>query len=297
MVIGLPRSGTTLLHRLLALAPEARPLKYFEVRHPIAPPGRDDRRERARFEHKSMAWLAPGLDVKHFSAPDEAEECLFLFDSTLVSSSFWVAAPVYGYLEWYLSQDQREPYRQYREHLQLFQAEQPTRRLTLKAPVHTANLGALVAAVPNVKLVQLHRDPAASLNSVNSLFYTLHRAVSDEVDLQRMARANLDFLARGIERNLEARQALDPGALLDIRYDELVADPVGVVQKIRAHHGLDFTGEYEARLRAFMRDNPQHKHGRHRYSASDFGLDDGVIRARFERYLARFPELVRRGDG
>jgi hypothetical protein len=291
MVIGLPRSGTTFLHRLLALAPEARPLRYFEVRHPIAPPGRDDRRERAQREHRGMAWLAPGLDAKHFSGPDEAEECLFLFDSTMVSSSFWVAAPAYRYLDWYLEQDQRGPYQQYREHLQIFQAEQPSRRLTLKAPIHTANLGALVEAVPSVRLVQLHRDPVQALNSVNSLFYTLHRAVSDELDIARLGRANLEFMVRGIERNLAARDALAPGTIVDVHYDDLVADPVGVVRRIREHHGLDFSAEYADRLAAFARDNPQHKHGRHRYSSADFGLSDDEIRARFARYLEQFPRL------
>ncbi len=297
MVIGLPRSGTTLLHRLLALAPEARALRYYEVRHPIAPAGRDDRRERARREHRGMAWLAPGLDHKHFSGPDEAEECLFLFDSTMVSSSFWVAAPVYRYLDWYLEQDQREPYRQYREHLQIFQAEQPTRRLTLKAPIHTANLRALREAIPNVKLVQLHRDPVAALNSVNSLFYTLHRAVTDELDLGRLGRANLEFLARGIERNLEARKALPRELIVDVYYDELLADPLGVVRRIREHHGLEFDSEHAARVEAFVRDNPQHKHGKHRYSAADFGLDDHEIRARFAGYLERFPRLLPDGGG
>ncbi|HVJ17811.1 MAG TPA: sulfotransferase, partial [Polyangiaceae bacterium] len=223
--------------------------------------------------------------------PDEAEECLFLFDSTMVSSSFWVAAPAYRYLDWYTEQDQRGPYRQYREHLQIFQAEQPTRRLTLKAPIHTANLGALIEAVPNVRLVQLHRDPAQALNSVNSLFYTLHHAVSDELDLHKLGRANLEFMAHGIERNLAARDALAPGTLIDVYYDELVADPVGVVRRIREHHGLDFDADYAARIEAFVRANPQHKHGRHRYSSADFGLDDESIRARFASYLEQFPRL------
>jgi hypothetical protein len=291
-VIGLPRSGTTFLHRLLALAPEARALRYFEVRHPIAAPDHDDRHERARREHRGMAWLAPGLDAKHFSGPDEAEECLFLFDSSFVSSSFWVAAPAYGYLDWYLEQDQRAAYQQYREHLQIFQVEQPSRRLTLKAPVHTANLGPLLEAIPNVKLVQLHRDPARSLNSVNSLFYTLHHAVTDQVDRQRLGRANLELLARGIDRNLAARQGLPEGAVLDVYYDDLVTDPLGVVRKIREHHGLSFDDDYASRLRAFVAGNPQHKHGQHRYSADDFGLYDRQIRQRFAEYLERFPRLA-----
>jgi len=291
MVIGLPRSGTTFLHRLLALAPEARALRMFEVRHPIAPRGRDDRRRRSVREQKGLSWLAPGLDAKHFSGPDEPEECMFLFDSTFVSSSFWVAAPVYKYLDWYLEQDQREPYRQYREHLQIFQAEQPARRLTLKAPIHTANVDALLEAVPNVRLVQLHRDPVQAISSVNSLFYTLHRTVTDDLDLARLGRANLEFVARGIERNLEARRALPPDLICDVYYADLVADPLAVVRRIREHHGFDFDSAYAQRIEAYLRDNLQHKHGRHRYSSADFGLSDDTIRARFARYLEQFPRL------
>jgi len=289
IVIGLPRSGTTLLHRLLALAPEARALRYWELRRPSAPPGQDDRRAWARSQQRAFKWLARGLDAKHFSGPEAPEECLFLFDSTLVSVTFWVAAPVYGYLDWYLAQDQRGPYRTYRELLELLQAETPEQRLTLKAPVHTAHVPALRAAVPEAHLVQLHRDPRPALASMNSLFATLHRVVTEKLDLERMGQANLNFTATGMERLLDARSGLPDGTIFDVYYEELVADPVGTVRGIRRHFGLSFDAEYEAQLTAFMRENPQHRHGTHRYDARDLGLDDATILGRFERYLERFP--------
>jgi len=289
IVIGLPRSGTTLLHRLLALAPEARALRYWELRRPLPPPGHDDRRAWAGSQQRAFKWLARGLDAKHFSGPEAPEECLFLFDSTLVSVTFWIAAPVFGYLDWYLAQDQRAPYRTYRELLELFQAETPERRLTLKAPVHTAHVPALRAAVPEAHLVQLHRDPRPALASMNSLFATLHRVVTERVDLGRMGHANLNFAATGMERLLDTRAGLPDGTIFDVYYAELVADPVGTVRAVRRHFDLSFDAEYEARLVAFMRENPQHRHGAHRYDARDFGLDDEQILGRFERYLERFP--------
>jgi len=292
IVLGLPRSGTTLLHRLLALAPEARALRYWELRRPLPPPGYDDRRAWARSQQRAFKWLARGLDAKHFSGPEAPEECLFLFDGTLVSVTFWIAAPVYGYLEWYLTQDQRAPYRTYRELLEILQAETPAQRLTLKAPVHTAHVRALRAAIPEAHLVQLHRDPRPALASMNSLFATLHRVVTERVDLERMGHANLNFAATGMERLLDTRETMSDGTIFDVYYADLVADPVGTVRGIRRHFGLSFDAEYESRLAAFVRENPQHKHGAHLYDARDFGLDEQRILTRFERYLARFPRVL-----
>ncbi len=291
IVLGLPRSGTTHLHRLLSLAPKGRALRYFEVRRPIAPEGDDDRVAWARSQYRTFRMLAPGLDAKHFSGPEEPEECVFLFDSTMVSVTFWIAAPVYGYLDWYQEQDQRPAYRQYREHLQIFQRETPEQRLILKAPIHTAYVEALLAAIPDAKLVQLHRDPVPVLTSVSSLFYTLHRAVTPRVDPRRMARANFEFLVRGIERNLAARRVLDPSRIIDVYYDDLVASPEAVVQRICDFHGLPFDDEFRRRVTQYAQQNPQHKHGAHRYSSSEFGLSDGEIRERFTDYMARFPGL------
>jgi hypothetical protein len=293
ILLGMPRSGTTLLHRLLALAPEARALRYWELRRPLPAPGPDDRRAWAASQQRAFKWLARGLDEKHASGPEEPEECLFLFDGTFVSATYWIAAPLYGYLDWYQRADQRGPYRTYREYLSIFQAETPGRRLTLKAPVHTAHLGALRAAVPEARLVQLHRDPRVSLPSANSLFATLHQVVTDHLDLERTGRANLDFFAQSLDRLLAAREALAEDAVLDVYYQDLVRDPIGTVRAVREYFGLSFDGEYAARLSAFLRDNPQHKHGRHHYAAADFGLDEAEIGRRFARYLERFPRARR----
>jgi hypothetical protein len=291
IVIGLPRSGTTLLHRLLSLAPRARSLSYWEVRKPLCPPGPDTRLAWARRQQASMKWLAPGLDAKHFSGAEQPEECMFLLDSTLLSATFWIAAPVYRYLEFYLEQDQAEAYRGYREHLRIFQAAQPGRRMTLKAPAHTAHVRALLQAIPNAKLVQLHRDPVSVVGSMNSLFYSLHRVVTDDVDLERMARTNLELLATGIDRNLLARDELGTTNIVDVYYRDLVADPVATLERLAERLELPFDAEYRRRSSEFVRANPQHKHGRHRYQAQDFALSEPEIRARFARYSERFPDV------
>ena len=135
----------------------------------------------------------------------------------------------------------------------------------------------------------------AVLGSVNSLFHTLHRVVTERVDLARLGRANLSLIARGMDRHLEARRRLADDAIVDVYYEDLVRDPLRTVRAIYDRLGLSFTPDFELRLREFIAGNPQHKHGRHRYRAADFGLSDSEIRARLSAYLERFPKVVQHG--
>jgi hypothetical protein len=273
---------------LLALRTDARALRYWELRRPLGGSA-EERIAWAHGQQRAFKWLARGLDAKHASGPEAPEECLFLFDSTFVSATFWIAAPLYGYLDWYLAEDQFAPYRVYREYLSIFQTETPRARLTLKAPIHTAHVRALLAAVPEARLVQLHRDPRPALASANSLFSTLHRVVVDELDAERLGQANFELFATGMDRLLDTRSTLPEGTIHDVYYDDLVEDPMGTVRELCVRLELSFDAEYRGRVEKFLRDNPQHKHGEHRYAAEDFGLTNDAIAARFSRYLETFP--------
>ena len=147
--------------------------------------------------------------------------------------------------------------------------------------------------MPEAHLIQLHRDPRPALASANSLFATLHQVVTEEQDLARLGRANLDLFAACLDRMLTARESFPEGTVHDVYYDDLVRDPLGTVRQIRELYGLPFAPEYEERVRTFLHQNPQHKHGAHRYAARDFGLSDDEIATRLARYLAAFPRAER----
>lgn len=294
IVIGLPRTGTTLLHRLLALAPGARALLYWELRRPLPSPGKDHRLEQAGRRLKLTETLAPGFRSKHPTGPQEAEECWFLFDSSLVSAAFWLTAPVYGYLDWCLRQDQSGPYRTYREHLAVFQSQSPASRLVLKAPFHTLHIDTLLQAIPTARLIQIHRDPVTAVSSLNSLMYALRAAVSDRVDAARLARTNLDLLAVAAERCLAVRSSLSADAVIDVYYEDLVTDPVQVVRAIGEQLGMPMDEGHEQRLRRYLAQRPKDRYGAHLYRTEDFGLTAAEIARRFEAYLERFPRLRRR---
>ncbi len=284
IVVGLPRSGTTWLHRLLALAPDARAVPFWELRDPLARPGPDTRRAEATTTLGAMKRLAPELDAKHFFSADEPEECTLLFDCSLWSGTFYRMAPVYGYLDWYHEQDPQIGYQVYRELLEALQAKTPDKRLVLKAPDHVGYLAALLAAIPEAKLVQTHRDPAPSLVSYCSLMRTVHGLVSRSVDVPRASQAGVDLWARLSDRNLLERPSIPAKSLVDLDYELLRTEPVSAVQQVCDGLGLDFDPVWRERVASKAAEQPQHKHGRHNYEAADFGLDPEAIRARFSDY-------------
>lgn len=291
VIVGLPRSGTTLLHRLLALRPGARGLAYWEVRNPLRPRGRDRRLQGSKRQLALLDLLAPDFKAMHQVRAEDPEECWFLLDSSLTSATFWMTAPVYGYLDWYLGQDPSAGYARYGAHLRRFSAERPGEQLVLKAPIHTLNLGRLRHTLPDATIVQIHRDPVACVNSVNSVVRQLQGAVTDHVDQPRLGQANLDLLARAAKRSVADRGSWPADPVIDVYYEDLVADPCGVLRALQGRLGDEFGPEHERRVRRYLSDDPATRHGVHRYRASDFALRDDDIRGQFAGYYSRFPRL------
>jgi Sulfotransferase family len=288
IVTGLPRSGTTLLHRMLAADPTHYGPPYWELAQPLAPSlGSDHRRWYAALTLGLRGLLAHDLDRKHFVAVDTPEEDLHTLGATFQSWYYWMAAPVYGYLDWYLGQDQQRKYREYRAWLQVVQAAHPGRRLVLKSPEHTGGLAALLDAVPEAHVVQLHRDPRTSFASFVSLTRTTQHMFTGPIDHTRSARASLSLLSSELRRNLAARDR-HPGAVLDLRYDDLVADPGVTAQRIYQRFGLDWTDAAARALRRYVHQNPPGRHGAHHYPL-DAGLPPAEVSAAFHPYQQSWP--------
>ncbi|MBN1508191.1 MAG: sulfotransferase [Sedimentisphaerales bacterium] len=295
VVIGLPRTGTTFLHRMLAADPASRAIPMWELMRPLPnrriasgwKASRWYRRYAAKGQMGLWPWLAGRADRKHYIRADTPEECMYLLDATFVSLGFWVVAPVYGYLQWYNDHDRLKPYAEYRQMLQAIQAADPGLRLTLKAPAHTGSLDALLDAMPEALIVQTHRDPVAACKSFNSLLYTTHSAVSDRIDRKATALANLRFLANEARRNLAARDTR-PNTVLDVHYSRLVTDPIGTVRSIYERFGLGWSDAFEANLTRYVGHNPKGARGDHEYDSAAFGLTDRQIAEQFSDYCRRF---------
>jgi len=288
IVLGLPRSGTTFLHRLLAQDPQNRGLYFWELIRQTPPDKRMDfRRLKAKMEYTVFQKLSVSLDHIHVVRDSEYEECIWLMMTTFHSGAFYVMAPVFSYILWCMKQDRLKVYEEYVQLLKLYQFAAPKRRLVLKAPAHTGSLPEIKRLMPDAILVQTHRHSADVVNSINSLIYWTHYNVVDRIDIRKMVQCHLDMLEYEINRNLSSRKNYGIG-VFDVLYEKLLAEPLSIVENIYQAHGLNLTNRAKTRMKKFIAANPQHKHGVHKYCADDFGISENKIIEPFEEYMTQF---------
>ncbi|TNE92604.1 MAG: sulfotransferase [Deltaproteobacteria bacterium] len=292
VVTGLPRSGTTFLHRLLSAPDVARGVALYEHVHPVVRGRRDLRRldVHAMFEPWKRASRVYGLDAIHFVRPDMPDECNFGMRLAGRSMIYWATAPTYAYLDWLLEHDLRESYQLYRRVLQLHQRRHPEQRLTLKCPHHLAWLPALVEALPEAHVVQTHRDPLQTVPSEAKLILSLQGLATHELDWQRTVDANSMKAKTFADRAVAFASDPEGRRVLHVDYKALVKDPVRLSAQIHGHFGLAFAEEDRTATEAFFAENRQHKHGKNRYSLEQFGLDAAELERSFASYRETFLE-------
>jgi hypothetical protein len=290
VVTGLPRSGTTFLHRMLAAEPDAASITMTEHVFPL--PHRPVDYRRLDVWAKFQPWLAASnrynMDAMHYVRPDLPDECNFGMRLAGRSMIYWATAPVHGYLRWLLAQDLRECYQLYRKVLLLHQRRMPGRRITLKCPQHLAWLPALAEALPEALIVQTHRDPMETVPSECKLVLSLQAISARTFDWQRSVEGNSLKVRTYAERSLAFADTPAGSRVKHVDYRGLVRDPLGVVRDVHAHFGLPFTASHETALARFASANRQHKHGRNDYSAEQYGLDRSQLAVEFKRYRERF---------
>jgi len=286
-IVGGWRTGTTLLHRMLATVPGLRAPLYWELSNPLeaaaaAPKDRKAHARRAQALHDFQYKLNPTKQVVHESGADQPEECVVAMGKD--GLNWALTAPVWApdYAAWLRTQDFTGSYRLHKETLQILAGSRPAARWVLKAPAHLAELSAILAVYPDAAVVHLHRDRLETVASGASLFAVFQATYSDRVDPLAIGAYQLDTYAFWEERAAAARRSPPPGAaptFIDVAYTDLTADPIGTARDIlsRADHAL----ADDAPLAAFLEANRQHKLGRHRYAPEDFGLDEAKVRARF----------------
>ncbi len=292
-ILGLPRTGTTALHQLLAEDPDNQMLEYWLAAAPGPRPPReqwkgDPRYKQAVFGLKLVYFLDPGLKAIHLLTADGPDECRHLFLQSFLDHTFDSNATIPTYTKWFGEQDMRPAYARHRDILKLIQSPTPGRRRALKYPAHMRHLDVLLETYPDACIVQTHRDPARVLPSVCSLVARWRAIYEDGVERRSLGPWQLDMYANMVQHAAAVRDASDPARFFDVAFAELVADPVAVVQRMYAHFGFEFTPEAERRMRAWHAANPQGKHGGHHYDAEEFGLDEDEIAERFAAYAKRF---------
>lgn len=290
-IVGLPRTGTTLLHGLLAQDPASRVARAWEVMLPSPPPERERREDDPRIravERRLMGFdlLAPDFKTIHPLGARLPLECIAITAHTFASPRFHTTYHVPTYQEWLEHQDLGPSYAFHRRFLQHLQWRDPAPRWVLKAPAHVFHFEALFATYPDAIVVQTHRDPLTVLASVASLTLVLQHAFAEHLDPGDIGAEVRRRWAMGLERAMQFRRDNPSAAarFLDVRYHDLVRDPIAAVRRIYERFAMPFTVEAEARMYEHLARYPKDKHGQHRYSLAQFGLDPDDLGRRFKAY-------------
>lgn len=286
-VTGLPRTGTTALHRLLGADPAHQGLELWLAEYPQPRPARDKwesypEYRRLRAYYAKAHRENPDFMGLHYIAEDVLEECWQLLRQSIHSVSYESLAHIPTYARWLQKQDWTPAYQRHRRNLQLIGLNDVGKRWVLKNPSHLFSLDAILTVYPDALIVQCHRAPETLLASMCSLAQHSTEGWSNTFVGRQIGKDVLETWSTAIERFNIARVAHNPGQFYDVDYFEFVADPVAVAHNVYRHFDLPLTDEA---ARAIAQASAEGKEGpgapRHRYSLTDYGLTSEQVRTRF----------------
>lgn len=302
-IIGMPRSGTTILHALLHLDRNHRAPLCWECLLPYPAPraqdyDRGDRLDTIRNEFERIFRLVPDFRKKHYMEADSPQECIAITALNFTSFQYLSVACAPSYHDWFARADQARNLRWHRRFLQFLQSGGvSTNRWLLKSPVHLMRLNDVFEIYPDANVIVTHRNPAEVVPSTASLISSMRSLYSDEEDTKRTGQEQLVIWADYLDRFLRDRDHLKKEEqVLDIHFDQFKHDQMRVVDMIYEYFGWTLHDKDRSRMEQFLRDQPRGKHGVHEYSLQEFGTKQDAIEKRFKRYLTFLEGLDARSE-
>jgi len=197
-----------------------------------------------------------------------------------------------GYVQWLQQSNLNSAYEYHNLFLKILQWRSPNERWALKAPVHLFSFKELLNQYPDANIIHIHRDPLKTLPSYLSMAKTIWSKFSDtKIEPRDLAVKTLSLHVDSIAKAFKKRGAATINNLYDLRYTNLVNDPVAAVKDIYKHFDLNMNMAHERRMNIWLQDNPQHKHGKHQYSLEMFDLSSDEVRESFSEYIKFQPSL------
>jgi hypothetical protein len=292
--LGLPRTGSTALGILLGEDPAVRCLRNWETMWPCPPPEAATQASDPRIAatEKSMAQRAhvfPRMVAMVPSTATSPAECQLLMGMDFKSQIFQAFAHMPSYVQWLNHEADLVPtYHYVKRVLKLLQWRCPPHRWRLRNPSHSLFIGALNEVFPDARFVMTHRDIAAVAPSVADLYYELHTAQSDAVDLPAIGALARDFLELGMRRMIAFRDGGEDHRFFDIHFAPFQKDPFPSIEGLYAFLGETFSAEARAAMQAWWSGNAQEGRAYERTDPAAFGLDLAAIREQFSFYTQRF---------
>jgi len=293
-ILGLPRSGTTILFNLLAQDPSHRSPRTWEIDYPSPPATADDYADNPRI-HRSQKViddfhrLAPSFNGIHPQGARLAEEDQRILAMNFSGCGFqhFVRAP--GHQRWQFEHDRTESFRWHKRYLQFLETHVRKPRWLLKSPDDQLYLKAIFDVYPDALIIHTHRHPAEAIPSVGSLTYTVRRLFARECEPKDVGVDQMNFWGDILNHCVRDRDELGvEDQVIDVSFGDLLDDPMRVVRGIYERFSLPLEESLVKRMQAFLDDNKRHGHGVHKYTLQQFGLDEAMIDARFGDYIRRF---------
>ena len=286
-VTGLPRTGTTAIHRLLTADPRHQGLELWLAEFPQPRPPRETWSQNPVFQQLDAQFAKahaedPDYTGLHYMTADEVEECWQLLRQSLHSVSYETLAHVPMYSRWLARQDWTRPYRRHRKNLQLIGLNDTDKRWVLKNPSHLFALDAVFATYPDALVVQCHRPAETIMASMCSLAQHTTEGWSNSFTGEVIGQDALETWSRGLKLFDAERAKHDPAQFYDLDYFEFIKDPIATVERIYRQFDIEFTDAARESMEAMHAESQQGPRApKHTYSLADYGLSPELVRDRF----------------
>jgi Sulfotransferase family len=294
-MLGLPRSGTTFLHNLMAQDPANLTPLAWQTIYPYPLPGRepanfDPRPRMVARQFAAFLRLAPELPSLHPLEASASQECIEITGQVMRSMRFDTTHYVPSYGRWLDAAGHLEAYRFHKRFLQHLQHQKSSGRWVLKSPDHIFALKALLEVYPDARLVLVHRDPLRVLPSVAKLTELLREPFARKVDRLQIGRQVSERWRQGANLLIETSLKLSgsPGRIFHLKYKNLARDPLAAVAALYRSFGFILSPEAQLRIEHFIATHPMGGYGRNTYRLDIYGLDRELERRRYRDYMSFF---------
>jgi hypothetical protein len=293
VIAGLPRTGTTHLHNLLAAAPTFRTMPYWESNEPFPLPAEagiepDPRRTRMDVAVQVMNVVMPHFPLMHEMTTDHVHEEIQLLANDFSTMLFETLAHVPRWRDYYMAHDQTSHYEYLKTQLKAMQFLRGGRRWLLKSPQHLEQVPVLDKVFPDVLVIFTHRDPAPVTLSMLAMITYTARMYCSPVPVNDIARTWVDRLALMLGALVRDREAIPPERSIDVRFDEFMADELAVAEQVYSQAGEHLDDEARAAITGYLTGHQRGRLGTVATSPEMFGLNDRDLREPFAPYVARF---------
>jgi hypothetical protein len=297
-VMGIPRTGTTLLSNLLAADPARRSPLEWEIDEPIPPATtatlKTDPRCLARLEReRAMLEAHPEIGRIYRSSAVYPHECVWFLAHDFKTLMIESKGILPEYREFIFGADMTSAYAYHRKFLQALQHHAPG-VWNLKMPSHILHLEYLIKEYPDARLIWTHRDPFTATGSLCSIISMSHMMLMGRIDNKWLGENYPWQAQQHAERGMDFRDKHGEDRVIDVHYADMMNDPMGTMKRLYADLGDEWTAEAEAGIQAWLDANPQNKFGKHEYKLAQYGLTKEALEPLFERYLSRY-DVAREG--